>query len=133
MKLPLALLFFLLPFAAPGSALSGTGPQTQLRMQSQACFAYANAGHELDALYSTLLSSHKGEVAFVRRLRSTQEAWKGYREKELDFLFPLGDPTAGSSTGMCRCIMAEKITRQRIEILKKWLEPDEGDVCGTSY
>ena len=125
-------LILLLAVAAPAFA------QTQAEMTRQACEAYQSADGELNRAYQQVLSKRKSDAALLAALRNEQRIWLQLREARLKTEFPLAareSATAryGSVYPMCRCLILEKITRERIEYLRLMLVDSEGgsgDVCG---
>lgn len=93
---------------------------------------YATADFYLNQTYSEIRRRYKAAPKFLEALRLAQRLWIKYRDAEVEMRFPLEDKHLeyGSSYVFCRETFLAKMTRQRTDELKQWLEdPEEGDVC----
>ena len=89
---------------------------------------------ELNRVYQAIRKKYAKNPEFLRKLKSAQLAWIKFRDAEMDALFPVEDPHYyGSVKPMCQADWLRKITEQRTNELKRWLEPvEEGDICSGS-
>ncbi len=116
--------------SVPVSPVWGT---TQAAMAAQACKGLEKNNSEMEKLRQTILKKHQGDMKFIVAFKKAQTAWLAYRDAHLEALYPQDPATYGSVHGMCRCIVLNRMTRERIETLQKWLSPaPEGDVCAGS-
>lgn len=93
------------------------------------------AQRELDLVYRKVLASNADDKIFVKRLKKAQQAWLKFRDAELDAVFPHKGKTTyyGTVFPMCFDNWTVKLTRTRIDELKRWLDgAAEGDVCAGS-
>lgn len=104
-------------------------------LYSQDCDA---ADKELNAVYKQILVKYKSDTLFISMLKKTQNLWIKYRDAHIQTHFPLdkGETTQekyGSIYKQCECFDIEVLTRERIILLRHWLdEAEEGDVCSGS-
>lgn len=98
--------------------------------EMNACAAHeaAKADRELNEVYQRLLAVP--DDAFVSDLRAAQRAWLAFRDAHMRTAFRPG-PGTGSAYPMCRSLLLQQLTRQRVDQLKALLEREEGDVCAT--
>ena len=93
------------------------------------------AGRELALTYRKVLTAYADDKVFIAHLKKAQHAWLRFRDAELDTVFPHKGKTTyyGSAFPMCFDNWTVKLTRMRIEELKRWLiGVKEGDVCSGS-
>lgn len=92
---------------------------------------YATVDAELNAVYKQLISKHKSDARFVKKLRLAQESWLKFRDAHLaSFYYQEGKPGVyGSVHPMCRSMELTTLTAERTKELKEMLNPEEGDVC----
>lgn len=105
--------------------------QTQTGMNADACATERKADAQLNDVYRKVLAEHKGDAAFLAKIRDAQRAWLVFRDAELDAIYPAADKQAeyGSAFPMCHCLERTALVEQRIRQLSAWLKPAEGDVC----
>src|SRR5262245_38533299 len=113
---------------------TGVRPQTQSKLNHDACDEYKKADEELNKIYSQILTVYRNEAEFIEKLKKAQRAWVTYRDLHLDSVFPLTKPGQyGSVKSMCRCEILADLTYERVELLKEWSEgTEEGNVCAGS-
>jgi uncharacterized protein YecT (DUF1311 family) len=123
------ILIMLLVFA--GTVAFG---QSQSEMDSNAATSAKKAENELNATYRKILRDYGEDTVFIRKLKFSQRLWIKFREAEIDMKYPPREPGYyGSVLPMCVAMYKEGLTRDRIKILKVWLDGiEEGDVCNGS-
>jgi uncharacterized protein YecT (DUF1311 family) len=116
--------------------LLGTGAQnlaqTQSDLNQDACGKFKQADAELNRVYQQVLAAKAKDSNFSIAFREAQRAWIAFRDAHLKSIFPDPDPRAyGSIYPMCRCMVLEKITAERVKELRRlWIEGvPEGDAC----
>ena len=113
----------------------GASDQTQFEMNQEACGKYKKADAELNRIYQRVLRDYAGDKNFIQKMKLAQRAWLTFRDAHLNSIYPDPTPgTYGSVNPMCRCIILEGLTIDRINALREWADGiQEGDVCGGSY
>lgn len=109
--------------------------QTQFEMNQEEREKYLIADKELNDVYKQILTDYKNDSTFIEKLKVSQRLWIKFRDAELDMKFPVADKLMeyGSMYPMCASGYLTKLTNQRIETLKEWLEPfPEGEGCSGS-
>lgn len=109
----------------------GASDQTQFDLNQEACGKYKKADAELNRIYQQVLRDYAGDKNFIQKLKLAQRAWLVYRDAHLNSIYSDPDPRAyGSVNPMCRCIILEGLTEDRIRALREWADGvQEGDVC----
>ena len=131
-QLTLALLLFALCSLASAqqdnneSCLTHAKTQLQLARCSNADFAKADG--DLNRIYRELMQKLNNDPKAATALRDSQRAWLRYRDAHLKALHP-HPGQEGSSAPACHASQATQLTRNRVEVLEKMLNPQEGDVC----
>ncbi|MBI1929685.1 DUF1311 domain-containing protein [Candidatus Poribacteria bacterium] len=100
-----------------------------------ACEEFQKTDAELNKMYKQILDVYKDNTLFINKLKIAQRAWINFRDAHVESLYPGDDKLLlyGSVYPMCRCIVLNTLTRQRIEQLQQWLAgTEEGDVCSGS-
>jgi len=112
----------------------GATDQTQFEMNQEACGRHKQADAELNRIYQQVLRGYAGDKNFIRKMKIAQRAWVTFRDAHLDSIYPDPDPRSyGSVNPMCRCIILERLTEDRIKALREWADGvQEGDVCAGS-
>ena len=106
--------------------------QTQSELNDQANQNFLKADKELNSVYQKILKEYKSDTAFIKNLKAAQKIWIQFRDAELNMKFP-SVKEYGSVFPVCWFMYKEQLTRQRIKILKEWLEGVlEEDVCAGS-
>jgi uncharacterized protein YecT (DUF1311 family) len=109
--------------------------QSQAELNREACAQYKVADDELNKIYAQILQEYKTDAAFVGSMRAAQRAWVAFRDAHLEAMYPGADKQLqyGSAYPMCRCYALAEVTRERAEVLRRWVEGvEEGDVCAGS-
>jgi uncharacterized protein YecT (DUF1311 family) len=106
--------------------------QTQTTMNSTAASSYKKADNELNNIYQRILKEYATKTQFIKNIKAAQLLWIKLRNADLAARYPeMGK--YGSAEAMCRASYLESLTRDRIKILKVWLDGiPEGDVCNGS-
>ena len=112
----------------------GASDQTQFEMNQEACGKYKKADAELNRIYLRVLHDYAGDKNFIQKIKLAQRAWLAFRDAHLNSIYPDPSPgTYGSVNPMCRCIILEGLTVDRIKTLREWADGiQEGDVCAGS-
>ncbi len=106
---------------------------TQATITAQACNELKKTSGEMEQLRQTILKNHRGNTRFIAAFNKAQTAWLAYRDAHLEALYPQAPASYGTSHAMCRCLVLNLMTQERIETIRKWLIPaSEGDVCAGS-
>jgi len=106
--------------------------QSQSKMNRDAKSEYLKADNELNEVYKKICAEYKSDTIFSKSLIKAQRIWLKYRDAELEMRFPAQDTQLeyGSVYPMCASIFLKKITNERIEKLRTWLNGiEEGEVC----
>ena len=105
--------------------------QTQLKINQQANDSYKNADNELNEIYKQILNEYESDTVFIRNLKASQRIWITFRDAELKVKYPDREPGYyGSIHPECEASYLEKLTRERINTLKVWIEGiEEGNFC----
>jgi uncharacterized protein YecT (DUF1311 family) len=104
-------------------------------MHKEASEEYKKSDFELNNVYQKILTEYKSDSAFINQLKKTQRIWITYRDSELEMKFPAKNKQAeyGSVYPMCVSLYLKKLTEERIEKLRIWLNGiEEGDLCSGS-
>jgi len=89
---------------------------------------YAAADEELNATYSKVLKSFAADAGRATALKASQREWIKFRDLEIASATKASE--GGSIQGVCGCLVATQLTRDRAAQLKRYLRPtEEGDVC----
>lgn len=105
--------------------------QTQRTMNQGVC--QTNSDKELNKVYQDVLKKKASNKEFITAIKKAQRAWIVFRDSHLESIFP-GTVNKrvqyGSVYPMCNCSAEDKLIRDRIIQLQKWLgTKEEGDVC----
>lgn len=108
--------------------------QTQLDLNEAEHKEYLKADKELNSIYQKVLKEYKEDAAFVKNLKAAQKIWIQFRDAEMKVKYPDREPGHyGSVQPMCRSTYLTRLTNERINTLKVWLDGiEEGDVCSGS-
>jgi len=107
--------------------------ETQVEMTVESCGELDKSVEELDKIYREILKDRTGDEQFIAAFKKAQKTWEVYRDAHLEALYPGSPEKYGSVNAMCRCVILNRMTRERIETLRYWLSGDtEGDVCAGS-
>ena len=105
--------------------------QTQTDLMNKQSDSYVKADKELNSVYQKILAEYKLDTAFIKNLKQAQRIWVEFRDAEVRMKFPEREPGYyGSSRPLCIGAYLEKLTIDRTNTLKQWLNgAEEGDVC----
>lgn len=90
---------------------------------------------QLIQVYNEVLVLYRQDSAFTKKLEVAQDRWLAYRDAHLEALYPASDKSVayGSIYPSCYRSEMERLARQRIEELMRWVEGrSEGELCGGS-
>ena len=113
-----------------------TEDMTQLELNECARQEYLDADRMLNEVYRGIREKHKDDSLFLESLRDAQRAWVAFRDAEMAALFPHAKEHRyyGSIFPMCWSQHLTRLTRNRIDSLRVWLDGvPEGSVCSGSY
>lgn len=82
---------------------------------------------ELNRVIDKIKKQHSGNPKTIEKFIKAQKAWEEFKKAQLDLLYY---DRKGSVSPMCYGNDAANLTRLRVEQLKEWSSPVEGDVCG---
>lgn len=124
---------FLLSMTLGLTLLSGSSyGQSQSGMNSSAASNYKQADSELNKVYQNILKEYAAKAQFIKNIKAAQRLWLKLRDADLAARFP-EKGQYGSAESMCRASYLESLTRDRIKVLKVWVDGiPEGDVCNGS-
>ncbi|MBK5967507.1 MULTISPECIES: lysozyme inhibitor LprI family protein [Thiorhodovibrio] len=114
----------------PGSGVA----QTQADLNQTACGEFEQVDQTLNRVYQQIRRRYQGDSQFLDKLKRSQRAWITFRDAELEALYPDDNKQMhyGSIYPMCVCGEQARLTQDRIEQLRRWLEVEEGDGCAGS-
>jgi len=113
----------------------GASDQRQSDMYDGACAKYKKADVELNRIYQKIMRDYAEDKNFIQKMKIAQRAWIAFRDAHLDSVYPESDSLShyGNVNPMCRCVILESLTRDRINLLVGWVDgAQEGDVCSGS-
>jgi uncharacterized protein YecT (DUF1311 family) len=129
----LGLAFVTISSLKSADASSHANAQTQQEMNDQACNDYKQADREMNQAYQAIVRDYRKDRGFVAALRKAQLAWIRYRDAHLNSIFPGDRSQYGSINTMCRCNDLAELTKERTQVLNRWVAGiEEGDVCAGS-
>jgi uncharacterized protein YecT (DUF1311 family) len=102
--------------------LYGDYPITQFEMNAAAAGA-AKVNDELVAIPAALDADETDED-----LRASQAAWEAYRDRQAEYRSGINRPGHGSIAPLLYSSEVEKLTRERVELLKWFRDREEGDM-----
>jgi|SRR5579885_2212952 len=101
---------------------------TQAELNSCAESDAKKADAELNRIYSLLLGKLKSDPVALESMKESERQWIRYRDAEEKALHPhLEDE--GSVHPMCVASELAQLTNERVKLLRRMLQPEEGDVC----
>lgn len=127
-----------LPLAAVAQQPDCKAPGTQLEIDACAGADFSKADAELNSVWKSILAKYKDQPQFLDKLKASQRLWLQFRDAELEALYPVAKGQDariqyGSMYPTCYTGAKAKLTRQRTEQLKVWLDgAQEGDTCSGS-
>lgn len=106
--------------------------QSQQEINNTAKSSYAEADRELNTIYQEILKQYSAKPKFISKFKSAQRLWIQLRNADLSARYP-EKGTYGTSESACAAAYLESLTRERIKVLRVWLDGiPEGDVCNGS-
>jgi len=92
---------------------------------------YKSADDELNRTYQQLLKKAAGDPVAVQKISAAQRAWVAFRDAQIAALYPAEDKQKeyGTVFPMCANLALADLARERTKMLKRMLNPVEGDVC----
>ncbi|VWX54414.1 lysozyme inhibitor LprI family protein [Novosphingobium sp. 9U] len=103
--------------------LYGDYPITQIEMNAAAAADAAKVNDELVGILVALDPDGKDEG-----LRASQAAWEAYRDRQAEYRSGIKRPGHGSIAPLLYSSEVEKLTRERVELLKWYRDREEGDM-----
>lgn len=139
-RIELSALMMVLPFAAfAADGQIGCNPNgTQAELNACSAGDFVKADQELNKVWKTIQAKYKDQPVFLEKLKVSQKLWLQFRDAEVDANYPVGkneNPSTqyGSVYPMCVGTVKARLTQQRTEQLKAWLDgAQEGDACSGS-
>lgn len=108
--------------------------QSQIEMNKEARATYEKTDNELNRVYKDVIEEYSGDAEFIKNLKASERLRIKFRDAEILLKYPENnDVRNGSVFPLCYYGYLTKLTQQRIDTLKVWLEGEpEGEVCGGS-
>jgi uncharacterized protein YecT (DUF1311 family) len=105
--------------------------QTQTELNKNAAESYKIADKELNEVFMSILSDYKLDTVFTKNLIESEKIWIKFRDAEVKVKYPKREQGYyGTIHPVCVAMYLEKLTRDRINTLKIWIEGlPEGDNC----
>lgn len=103
--------------------LYGDYPLTQIELNAAAAADAAKVNDELVAILTALDPDGKDED-----LRASQAAWEAYRDRQAEYRSGINRPGHGSIAPLLYSSEVEKLTLERVELLKWYRDREEGDM-----
>lgn len=106
--------------------------QSQTEMNQNSFSDFKAVDTELNILYQKILYAYKDEPIFIEKLKSSQRLWVKLRDANLEMKFPEVDKRIyyGSMYPTCENSFLSKMTNERINYLKNWLQSTrKGEGC----
>ena len=87
--------------------------------------------YALDSIFDQILKHYKEDIAFIKKIKTSQELWTKTVAANIAAIFPSDEPSEyGSSKNLCQCTFLLNEIRTRRLFLNTWIEGvPEGDVC----
>lgn len=124
-------LFFILILGG----IKSTFAITQQELNKESCNKFKKIDSELSVNYKKILVLYQSDQKFIDKFKLAQKQWLAYRDAHLDSIYPDEDSHVayGSINPMCRCMILEELTKDRIKQINVWLDGiEEGDACAGS-
>jgi uncharacterized protein YecT (DUF1311 family) len=106
--------------------------QTQSEMNDEAEAEYTKSHAAMNKVYQQILQDYQDDVAFITKLKASQNLWLKFRDAESDMKFSAEDAYEyyGSVYPMCRYYYLADLTDQRTKKLREWLvSPISEEAC----
>ena len=98
--------------------------QTQSEMNMEAYTEYKNSDKQLNEIYTAILSEYSKDEIFIDNLRKSQIIWIQFRDAEMNMKYPDYPDKYGSIHSLCWNIYLTKLTNERSNTLKNWVDGD---------
>ncbi|WP_266169484.1 lysozyme inhibitor LprI family protein [Dyella subtropica] len=139
-RIALFAMLAILPFTASvaGSQPSCNAAGSQAELNACSAGDFAKADQELNKVWEAILAKYADQPLFLQKLKASQQLWIKFRDAEVEATYPVGKSESpavqyGSVYPMCVGQAKARLTQQRTEQLKAWLDGvQEGDVCAGS-
>ncbi len=105
---------------------------TQIEMNRCAGVEFSAVDFELNRVYKKIQEIYKNDRIFLEKLKTSQLVWIKLRDADIELKYPHSEGPSyyGSVFPMCASGFKTRLTMQRAEFLKQWLNgEEEGDVC----
>ncbi|MFI3199800.1 MAG: lysozyme inhibitor LprI family protein [Methylococcaceae bacterium] len=105
---------------------------TQIEMNRCAGVEFSAVDFELNRVYKKIQELYNNDSIFLEKLKMSQLGWIKHRDADIELQYPHSEEPGyyGSALSMCVSGYKTKLTMQRVEFLKQWLNgEEEGDVC----
>jgi uncharacterized protein YecT (DUF1311 family) len=103
--------------------LYGDYPMTQSEMNAEAAAKAEKVHEDLVAILVDLDPDRTDED-----LRASQAAWKTYRDRQAEYRSGINHPGRGSIAQLLYSSEIEKLTRERVELLRLYRDREEGEM-----
>jgi uncharacterized protein YecT (DUF1311 family) len=108
--------------------------QTQADMNQAAARELKAAEADMNMLLGDLAGRAAGKSEALTKLTRAQQAWKAYRDAQVEAKWPSPDRRIyGSVLSMCVAIELANLTRARAAELRKMATPVEGEACDSRW
>lgn len=108
--------------------------KSQVEMNLDAEASYSKTKMKLDSLHQRIEKEYQNDSVFMSQFFESKKMWEEYKKSQVLMKYPENDPTRnGSVFNTCYYSYLEKLTRQRMDVLKEWINgANEGDCCSGS-
>lgn len=101
--------------------------QTQVDMTVCSEKEIGKAEEELKKILEEIRKKYSENPEKLKKMADAQRTWEEFKKSQIELLY---FDHGGSAAAMCSNSAGNRMTWQRIEQLKEWLDTEEGDVCG---
>lgn len=108
--------------------------KSQVEMNLDAEASYSKTKMKLDSLHQRIEKEYQNDSVFMNQFFESKKMWEEYKKSQVLMKYPENDPTRnGSVFNTCYYSYLEKLTQQRMDVLKDWISgANEGDCCSGS-
>ncbi len=108
--------------------------QSQMGLQLSQEVIYDSLTKQMNLEYTKIVKNYSDNPAFLKNLKTAQEAWLVYKDAQIMMKYPENDPSRETSSfNMCLLGYVNDLLRERIATLKAWNEGEnEGYMCSGS-
>jgi uncharacterized protein YecT (DUF1311 family) len=127
-----ALLYCSLSFGQKSDTFSDCQKRASSQRDLQMCAdqEFGRVDAAMTRSYQQLLAKAKKDAVAEGKIRAAQQSWLAFRDAQLEAVYPHEDRGEyGTTYPMCVLLRKTELTRQRAEMLRKMLNPVEGEVC----